>query len=404
MSTGNPARSSGPNVKLTDEELEKAKAACKSREALELAMATVGYLSADGVTGICPKCQKELPLGSKLKLHESGMYKHFGSEGCSGDAISVMMALEPTPGVKVNFINAVKFLNGLPTTVEIKRPDKLPELGARSFTAVVDKDVYKGILLYGRKTGGVDAAIEFYGQWHISPDAVRESGAVYIKDPRDFAKNILAKPDWGAERLIRAGLFVETDRGPRCLIDDSFPVVEPHLHPSTGLPVYLQFRASNKQYQKYLEHKRGEREYKGSQKFLSLRGAPREAQLGSGLPRIAKLPAGSIIYIVEGFKDMLAARTLGTEAYGIPGVDFRPPAGVCKLLADKRVRVALDGDEAGEKHFQALINYLKDNGVNDVERHEVKQGLDITDSLVKRYASKGCNCPACQKFREEHPE
>lgn len=395
--------------------------ATRNEAAARKALAIAKLVSDDVV--ICPSCRRPAPRG-KFKIHPDGGWKHFSSQGCYGDAVGILQAVGIPTG------DAVRVLNGLPTRTPIEVPDNLEEV-ASAFVGVksrISLDVFNGVLWYGRKTGGVEAAQEFYSTWHISPEAVQAWGAVYITDPKHFAKAILDR--FGEEKLYECGLFVPTRRGPWSLISDAFPVVEPHRHPATGDVLYMQLRASHEQYDRYLEHKADPDQfpYKGREKFISLKGAPRAAQVGCGLHLIEQLPPGETVHIVEGFKDGLAAHTLGLNAYAIPGVDFRPPEKICQLLARHTVLVALDGDDAGVAgrdgrvrkgadgnvigQTEGLLAYLRRHGV-DARPQDIggaaKLNLDVTDFLVAGHASGKfnggipCQCPACTKMRDDHP-
>jgi hypothetical protein len=399
---------------LTDEErkqrFEARLAATRNEHSTRLALAIAKRLTDDGAV-LCPKCGKGAPRG-KFKIHADGGWKHFSSTGCSGDAVAVLQAAGISTG------DAVRVLNGLPTRTPIEVPEDAAAL-AQAFVgvkSVVDTNVFNAVLHYGRNTGGVELAKEFYGTWHISPEAVQESGAVVIADPKQFEQGLIAK--FGVERLIACGLFTTNSKGePFCLVSKRFPVVEPHRHPVTGDVLYMQFRASHEQYERYLAHKRGEREYKGSEKIISLRGAPTEAQIGTGLHVLgARNPDGTYVVpdeaevtIVEGFKDTLAGRTAGLHTYGLPGTGVRPPAEVCKLLSRfTTVKVAMDGDEAGNNARDELVEYLREHQVR-AEPMAMPKDLDLTDVLVGWHASghwtgTPCGCPTCTKFRTDHPD
>jgi hypothetical protein len=410
---------------ISDKAREKFQArleATRNAEATRLALVIAKRVDGDVV--VCPACGRPAPRG-KFKIHPDGGWKHFSRTGCHGDAVSVLQHA----GVSTS--DAVRALNGLPTRTPLEIPDDAAELAA-AFVGVrskVDLEVFNGILVYGRRTGGVAAAQEFYGTWHISPQAVEDLGAVYITDPKHFAAAILER--FGEERLLACGLFVRTEKGRLyCLISSSFPVVEPHRHPATGDVLYMQLRGSHAQHARYLAHKADPDNvpYKGHEKFISLKGAPRTAQIGCGLDLVERLPHGSTVVIVEGFKDALAGRTLGMNTYGIPGVDFRPSEKICKLLARHRVLVATDGDEAGVLardggeirneagkvigHKEGLVGYLRRHGV-DAHPQSIGPGdlgLDVTDYLVATHASgkatggTPCACPACDEMRAKHPD
>lgn len=404
---------------LTDEAKARFAARLESTKtagAAQLALAIAKRIGDDG-TVLCPKCSKVAPKG-KFKIHPDGGWKHFSSDGCFGDPVKILQLAGISTG------DAVKVLLGEQPSVAIEVPENAAAL-AEAFVGTrskIDIDVFNGVMVYGQKTGGVEAAQEFYGTWHIDPAVVADSGAVYIKDTKKFAELILDR--FGEDRLVESGLFVRTERGVFCLVNDRFPIVEPHRHPATGDVLYMQFRASHAQYQRYLDHKAGKREYKGSEKIVSLKGAPPAAQVGTGLYQLDKLPAGSEIYIVEGFKDQLAARTLGYNAYGLPGVGVAPPDRICALLARHTVYVAFDGDEAGQQGAngitekqsdgtekvvkKGLVTYLREHGVN-AEAKVLFAGMDVTDILVSRHASgkatgTRCSCTTCVNFRTKNPQ
>lgn len=402
MSLTNVRRNGAQETKKPENKpLNAAIAATHTKAALQLALATRGVLSANGIVIRCPICGKgspAAPVGEKFVMFDDGGFKHWSSKGCSGDALNVLTA------GGISFPDAVNYLNGKPTKERIDKPDKIPDINVETFQSSVDVEIYHGVCLYGKRCGGTEAAVEFYNQWHISPEAVKTFGAVYITDPEDFKTKIVNR--FGAERLTASGLFVTTDDGNlRSYVSDNFPIVEPHQHPN-GTELFLQFRASDAQYAKYLEHKAGKRPFKGSQKFLSLRGAPRHTQIGGGLPAIAQAPAGSTVHIVEGLKDAMASATLGVLAYGVPGVDYRPGSLACSVLKKHEVIVKLDADDAGKEHATKMVEYLKKADVNarlaQTEDGPVSEQLwpdhDVTDMLVARYATNGCTCKTCEEY------
>lgn len=334
----------------------------KTRDSTLKAMVILGFFEGGSVT--CPKCKKpDVPYPGKFKIHEDGGWKHFSSEACSGDAIEVLRQ----NGYR--FRDALSALTGR-TDVEI--PDVPPP-----FVATHDIEVYQRLIDLANQVGGQKAAVDFYGQFFIDENVVKQSKATYITKPYEIQKELLRR--FGKERLIASGLFIEGKSGPRMLPGKDFPIIEPHLD-VWGRVWYMQFRAGPEQYRKYLEHKKGLRSYE--QKFLSLRGARRETQIGVGLELLRTEPTKLVI--VEGFKDALAARTMGVMSYGIPGVDFRPPDHICQLLKRHKVIVSLDGDEAGREHGPKLVEYLSKKGVES-SLHLLPAGEDVTDRLVAKH-------------------
>jgi hypothetical protein len=105
---------------------------------------------------------------------------------------------------------------------------------------------------------------------------------------------------------------------------------------------------------------------------MSLRGASIAARCGFGLPRLAQVAdevavggRRRTVYLVEGFKDLLAARTLGVESYGLAGAGLLPVRAVCELLG----RV---GPIAVQSH--GVQAYAK----------APPEGMDMTDVLVSK--------------------
>ena len=256
--------------------------------------------------------------------------------------------------------------------------------------------------------GSVDAAAEFYSRWHISADAVAEARVVLITSPQALATQLMKHFD--PERLIASGIASEKGH---LYIDSRHPVIEPHVLPMPGFPASaLQFRGSVETERRVAEHKaykaaRKEAEaagrtYRGPKvdyvpKFMSLRGASLTARCGFGLPRLAQVaeemeaarargetPKPKRVWIVEGAKDLLAARTLGLEAYGLAGAGLLPVRAVCKLIGKiGPAAVALDGDEGGEVGRERLIAHFEAHGVEAIAKPP-PDGKDMTDVLVDK--------------------
>ena len=135
--------------------------------------------------------------------------------------------------------------------------------------------------------------------------------------------------------------------------------------------------------------------------FFSIRGAGNDSLIGCGLLKISTLKEPSEIWIVEGFKDLLAARSMGFEAYAVPGVGARIPDKVMQLFLDKghNLVVCLDGDEAGQRGRIAITAALNERGVPCTPHPGLPDGMDVADVLVKAYAESGCSCATCVAWR-----
>jgi hypothetical protein len=296
---------------------------------------------------------------------------------------------------------------------------------------VVDVEVYNMI----RDSGDLQSAQAYYARWHIDPKIVEVSGSRYLHNCEKLHEELLAQ--FGRERLIACGVIIIDKNGKDFfLFNDDYPVIEPHLSPK-GHVVGMQFRPSPKRMEKVRSHKRWKQRWSGHRDangndldpeqawqqayvndpenagerhkyvmpFLSLRGAGTDSLVGCGISEIAKLPITNPptkVYIVEGFKDWLAARTLGVHAYAIPGTGVMPPVKVCKMLARHQMIVTLDGDEAGAKGRANVMLWLAEQKVPAIEKTDMREGMDIADILVESYAHRGCLCSTCVEWREDH--
>lgn len=400
--------------------------------AFETAFAVLG-LVADG-NPVCPRCG----TGKKGKVAFKRNKGYWTCYKCSSwgtllgnKARGEQGLLEEIGGY--SFVDSVNLLLGRPLTGPRKAPKVVPKLvvDSHDHEAVVDVEVYDAVLA----AGSVEAAQRFFARWHIDPDVVAESGAVVLEKPRETYLELLDR--FGRERLIACGLVIpghDGSDGRRTkpdwpLLGARYPVVEPHRRPD-GHTVGMQFRASHAQAAKAASYDArkakydqtkaaheaihgegtydpdGKRKPRFESKFLSLKGgAPGEHLIGCGLPRISSLEPGQRIYVVEGFKDMLAARTLGVEAYAIPGVGVMPPPRVCRILARHTAIKCMDADEGGERGSEWLDEVFTANDVPFAPKDPpLRPGFDVTDELVDRRARRGCDCRTCVEWRERHPD
>jgi hypothetical protein len=276
---------------------------------------------------------------------------------------------------------------------EGRTPCELPEVDLTpAFVANPDPEVYECVL----GAGDTDAAVAFYERFGISAEVTVASRATRIVDQGKLRSVLLSQ--FGAERIIAAGLA--TEKG-FLLVNDRYPIVEPHLTPS-GLAAGLQFRGSEVIEERAKEHARYKRQreaveetggtWRGQKvphvpKFLSIQGAPLRSRCGFGLPRIAAAAgSGRKLWIVEGFKDTLATESFGLLAYGLAGAGLLPVRAVADMLRGFKVSVAFDGDKAGRDGAAAIIEHLGTNFGIDVDVKELPDGCDVTDMLMK---SKG---------------
>lgn len=368
-----------------------------ARGQMARALSLEGLVTEDG-RAVCPECGEA--ARGKTKVFADGAFH------CYKGGHHVHNAIDLLVGRGWKFIDAVRVLNGNDAAIpeELRGRTKRTVAIAPTFNAHPDIEVYEAVLA----AGDVDAACEFYGRWYISEEVVRESRAVVITNPAALARDLVA--NFPPERLVACGLASEEGK---LYITNHYPVIEPHLLPKEGSPcTAMQFRGSEATERRVAEHKaykeakkaaqEAGRTYRGPKvdyvpKFLSLRGARLEARCGFGLPRLGELaeaadaarargetPRPKKVYIVEGFKDLLAARTLGVEAYGLAGAGLLPVRAVCQIISRVGVAaVSLDGDEEGENGRARLMEHFSAHGVTA----EVKlppPGMDMCDVLVAK--------------------
>lgn len=381
--------------RLSDEDIALA------RTMIREAFALAGLVS--GGKFVCPACQRLHSKKSTLSVRDRGTWKCFSSDE-GGDAISLVQ-----DAFGYNFPQAVNSLLGRP--VDGQEPPKpkvrdLPPVQESRPTSVVDPEVYGAVLQFAGPEGQ-RAAADYYAYWHISPEVVRESGAIQILDPAALEKHLVDR--FGMDRLHECGLVVKTQKGrDYFLLNRDYPVVEPHITPR-GYVVGMQFRPFGKQREKVEAHARWvAAKDRGDMsvpkvdyvpKFMSLSGvSASESLIGFGLQRVWSAPPNTIIRVVEGFKDYLAARTMGHEAFGIPGTSSILSDRVIELLRPHRIAVALDGDESGDKARDEWVQSLRDHGIR-ARALPMPEGQDVADILVARHAARGCTDTACADWR-----
>jgi ssDNA-binding Zn-finger/Zn-ribbon topoisomerase 1 len=419
-----PAKNPTPVVtgrqrNFTDDEIKKADTE------IVRAFAILGLVSKEG-TLVCPVCGTSKRKKVELKTSTSSG-KHYWTchkcpESWGGSAIDLLKE----HGGR-SFVQAVEELLGL--TESDKGRVTVPHIEiSDAFAAVVDVEVYDAV----RDAGSLEKAQEYYARWHIAPDAVAEAGSTYIEDPEALHRKLIEQ--FGLPRLFACGVVTEDkNRNPVFLFNRDYPVVEVHQAPS-GHVVGMQFRPSPTRMQAVQAHKAWKKRWSGQKDkdgneiesdeawrrayeqdqsvgrkapyvtpFLSLKGGTPDHLVGCGLKRLVESPRPSTVYVVEGFKDLLAARTIGVEAYAIPGTGVMPPERSIEILRLHKVVVMLDGDAAGAAGREHLVTYLKERGVDAEPIDTIREGLDVADILVERNAHAGCGCETCQSWRASHP-
>lgn len=417
---GRGEKNGGPNI--TEEDILEAKRYLA--EAFQIA-----GLFADGYP-VCPACGTAKRGKVRLKNANDTGLPYWKCFKCStrGDAIGVLKDVKG-----YSFVDAVNTLIGRDET-GVRRKVARPEIQIQSaFVATVDVEVYNAI----RDAGSLSEAQRYYARWHIAAEAVAEAGSRYITNATELQQQLLGR--FGRDRLLACGVLTVDKNGKDFfLFNDDYPVIEVHASPA-GHVVGMQFRPSVARMAKVQAHKAWKRRWSNMvdedgnildpgdawlraysadpeaagpklpyvTPFLSLRGAGTDSLVGCGIPRIASLPVDAVtpvkVYVVEGFKDLLAARTMGVEAYAIPGTGVMPPEKVCKILARHKMVVTLDGDDAGAKGRANVMAWFSAHNVPSEEISELRPGMDIADILVERHAHAGCGCENCTQWRDTHP-
>jgi hypothetical protein len=332
----------------------------RARHEVARAFSLAGLVTPDG-RPICPSCGAS--ERGKFKLFPDGWRCH--KEGKSGDAIGLLTGAGwAFPAAMSALLGECDGTGGPTATAPLPRVEA-------AFHAVSDVVVYRTLVA----SGDGRAAGDFYARFGIDTGVVVDAGFVRLTHPEETARYLERR--FGVERLSACGLY--TDMG-RPLFGWRYPVIEPH-HSPDGTVVGIQLRGGEQVEADVAAHKRGEGSY--TPKTLSLRGAGTAHQLGIGLARLAGLRPGTVVRIVEGGKDLLAARTLGWEAYALPGAGTVPPPVALEVLARHKVQVAFDGDDAGAAGADSLSERLAASGLH-VVRVKLPRGLDVTDMLSER--------------------
>jgi hypothetical protein len=411
-----PPATRKPLPRITDEDIDAAD------QQVVRAFQILGLVANSSL--ICPACGTSKPKKVEAKISSAGRH-YWTCHRCGAYGSATKLLREN--GRKLP--QAVNELLGRSTTSGPLAV--LPQVTvAAPFNAVVDVEVYNAV----RRLGSIPAAQQYYARWHISPEAIAEAGSTRIVEPAKAHAELLAT--FGEERVRDAGLLT-TDRNGNdyWMFNDDYPVIEVHAWINANV-TGMQFRPSERQLRKIQAHKAWKKRWSGHigadgveldaseayvqakaldpvkagpehkyvPPFMSVKGAGPDSLLGCGLRRIATLEPGQCIYVVEGFKDLLAARTLGVEAYAIPGVAGMPPAKVCQFFVSRgdTLIVTLDGDEAGARGRDSLMAHFATHNVKAERKDDLRPGMDIADILVETYAHNQCSCPTCKDWRDTH--
>ena len=362
---------------------------------------------------ICPECGTSKP--KKVVYKKAKKYWKCYRCGAWGSATRLLQEQ-----LGLSFPKAVKVLLGKDTVDSNQRTQlvDVKHIVADEFQADIDYELYEQVL--NSRWASSQAAQQFYRTWHISPETVVKQRAVVITDPDMLLTDLVE--EHGETRLTQAGIAKaaeerEFDGKPvelplRLLVNAKYPVVEPAVSPN-GLILNMQFRASAETKRRVDRHKQDKHDDSVADgdktryvpPFLSLRGQTAGHMIGCGLEQLAAAEPGSVVYVVEGFKDMLAANTMAGHAYAVPGASVLPPQKVCEYFKsrDFEMLIALDGDEQGKASSKILAEHFEKNGVRCRLKADIGDGMDIADILVSRCSRNGCPCRTCRSWDDNHP-
>lgn len=388
-------------VKTTNNIFEEA------RELLVETFQKLGLVTPSG-NPICPACAASKKGQVALKKTDekfSPTWKCYrcGERGSSIDAVLIKLSLDNTQAR----LAARIILGKAPLPKNIEKSTAVLSLDTRKSTA--DPEVYKELM----QTGSTAGAIEFWGKWHISPEAVLESASVLLDDPKGSANYLMRR--FGLSRLQKSGL-VGGKTGDWFLFGNgsdnfSYSIIEPQTN-SEGDILNMQFRATGKTAELAQLHKNWVSAGKDGgnddqekppyvPRFVSLAGMEKSSQVGYGLFRLSQIEP-SKVYILEGFKDLLAARTMGYEAYSIAGVSHMPTQLAINILSKHNLVLVLDGDSAGELGRESITKLFESVGLKS-KIQPLREGYDMADVLIERKAHTGCSCETCTSFKLSHP-
>lgn len=227
-------------------------------------------------------------------------------------------------------------------------------------------------------TPGIAPAGHLWAEHGIDPAVAEHYGATYVADADALGAHLDATV--GHDTAVAAGLT--TAKGAWLFAGD-YTLVETHTAPS-GLVFGVQFRATGDTAAAAKQHK-ATRGTAIPTKFvphvLALRGCSPRHLIGCGLNRVAHARPATV-HIVEGYKDMLAAASLGMLAYALPGAATVPPEAALDVLAAHQVVLSLDNDDAGRAGAESLASWFADRGVPTTTVLP-DEGCDWADMLTR---------------------
>lgn len=269
----------------------------------------------------------------------------------------------------------------------------MPEPEPETF---VDSEVLEAL----RQFGDLDAGVRYWAQFHFDPKVVRAFDGRVINTPWARVWGELVST-FGEERLIRAGLAKRLDDDsiwtvPGGKITDKSKRYPPDYNvlqfykAVDGTPVGLEVRGNAFIAKLAQEHKEGKRPF--VPKTRNLIGNAKGSRIGFGLDVVAKFPVNRVVWLVEGYKDALAAGSMKRPAIGLAGVNAGISEEALEVLRGRRVAVAFDGDEAGQESIAKVEAVLAEAGVQLVPGPRWPEGRDVADQLAWQHENRKLPC------------
>lgn len=281
---------------------------------------------------------------------------------------------------------------------------------------VVDSEVLEAI----RQAGDPQAGERYWYGFHIGERVARAFDARVITQPWGKVWDELVDK-FTLERLIEAGIAKKLDDGsiwtvPGGKIQErsykfspDYPVLQ-FYKDATGTPVGLEVRgnmyiesrtASHKQYQQEYAQweaagKTGEAPKKvyWTPKTRNLIGNAKGSRVGFGLDVVSRFPLTRVVWLVEGYKDALAAGAMGRPAIGLAGAKAGLSHEAIEVLQGRKVALAFDGDEAGADGAEMIQTVLEnaEGNIQLISGPQWPQGSDVADQLAVSHETNEQPC------------
>lgn len=394
------------------------------------AIAALEYfgISHDGRRFTCPQCGSGPEKKKTTIRHDGGITCHkCGNSISTGNMWGTVQRLSELAGRgTLEKGEMLSILRGVDPDGErgrfITNFAPAPEPEPETF---VDSEVLEALC----DLADVDAGVAYWQKFHIDPRVAKAFGALRLVKPWGGSWQSLVDR-FGVERLISAGLAKELEDGSlwtvpggklearKARFAPDYPVLQVY-RTADGKPVGLEVRGGEfiedrvKRYNEYKAAygawesggKVGEEPAKVRwiPKTRNLVGNAKGSRVGFGLDVVAKFPTSKVVWLVEGYKDALAAGTLGRPAIGIAGAKAGISPEGLEVLKGRRVAIAFDSDEAGEEGAAMLEAKLTEAGVELVKGPVWPDGRDVADQLadMHRVGKLACKPPCGQQETTE---